>query len=186
MECYGKSKVGRYIGMGIIHVVYEYGDDYVIKYAPLTRIMGSRVQDRIQHDRDTIEYYLDADVVRTIKLNTPGGGLVARKQLRISGQPLQIEHLNNQYTKESFLRLRDNVAKMKTEIDCVPDLIGSGGLFHGGFGNVLVDESGKIHIIDGSLMTVHRLPWYLKLAHPFVWYVKKRQMALFEKLGRVI
>ncbi|MBA3788865.1 hypothetical protein H0X32_00525 [Patescibacteria group bacterium] len=148
---YDRSKVGKRIGSGADSIVYQYGENQVIKFSSLHLLIGKKMRQKLRADYKLCKEYFNDFIVETEEVGDANSSQHIEIQAYVKGVPLQAKHVRNPEVREQLERIITALEKMEKEGHAPIDLIGYSGLLTRSLHNVLIDEKGKLRIIDATL-----------------------------------
>jgi len=178
---YDKNKIGKFIGWGGEHLVYEYEKDKVIKFSLHVCLSGKSAVDKIRRDYHDGLKYFSGYILPTDILTWSDGKKCAEIQKKIECRFLRRNDLQNPLINEQFFDIMQRHQIMENETNEVFDLLGREGLFKfklNFISNILVTSGNKLILIDFTILNLHPLKlreWPLWL---IITWAKHRQKKL--------
>jgi len=189
---YDKNKIGKFIGWGGEHLVYEYEKDKVIKFSLHIWLSGRKAVEKKMQDYQVGKHYFSKYLLQTDILAWDGGKRAIEIQKKIKCRFLHKDDLRIKELNEQFHDLMQCHQKMLKETNTSMDFIGREGLLKAGknneISNVLVtldknnkyNKSNQLVLIDFTLLKI--IPkfyeWPLWL---LIEWAKRRQKKLLKK-----
>lgn len=152
---YDKNKIGKFLGWGGEHLVFDYGDRQVIKFSLHVWLAGKKAVEKLKRDYEIGQKYFEKYLLPTEILTWKNGKRAAEIQEKISCRFLKLADLREPLIKEQFIDIMERYRKMERETGAPFDLLGREGLlkFRPDFlSNILVASNNKIMLIDFTLL----------------------------------
>lgn len=160
------NKIGRTVAKGGDFIVKEYGDNQVIKFSTLYKILGDKHKTKLVSDYKICEKYFSKYIVKTKVINHPKQYIEI--QDFITGEKLVEKHLENKEVREQMLDILSIFQKIQREKREDVDLIGFEGMTKFCYGNIIVDENNKLKFIDATFFESKSLGILGQIYRPFV------------------
>jgi len=189
---YNKNKIGKFIGWGGEHLVFQYGDKQVIKFSLHVFISGKSAVDKIIKDYNIGNRYFNRYLLPTEILHYKKGKRCVEIQEKIECRFLEKKDLQIDLIKQQFNDIMKRYERIKKETGEVFDLFGREGLFRlksDVISNILVTSSpshkggvnNKLILIDFTILKldkikIREIPIWL-----FIEWAKRRQKKLLKK-----
>lgn len=177
----GAKKIGKKIDQGSDQTVYLYGDEHVIKLSFLSTVLGSSFKHKLTRDYRICRKYFKDYAVETAIVETNGSKRYAEIQPYIDGDYLGVNHLQKDGVRKQFDEILAASQTMKADGHPPVDLIGHKWR-NKRLGNILVDESNRLHIVDATLFETQSIGLHGHLATPAIYCFKKIQTRLIQHL----
>jgi hypothetical protein len=183
MKYYDSKKNGRLISAGSEHIVFEYGDDKVIKFSIVNFLIGrNNGFNRATHELHLCKKYFGDYILETEVLLSKNRSFTVEVQPKINQRYLTINDMQNPSIRAQFMDLihkyNELVSKEKIELD----LTGQAGLFKQRLSNIFITDNGELKIIDATLLNVARPFWlkiFLMIIRSIVLPIQKRRISRF-------
>jgi len=190
---YDKDKVGKFIGWGGEHLVFQYGADSVIKFSLHIWLSGKSAVDKKIKDYEIGNRYFNRYLLPTEILTWRKGKRAVEIQDKIQCRFLTRKDLSaqasqsgqgNKLTKQQFDDIMERYERMKKETGLDFDLFGREGLFRikpDFISNILITPEGKLVLNDFTILKLEKV----KIREIPIWLIiewgKKRQERLLKK-----
>lgn len=163
MKPYDKSKIGKFIGYGGEHIVYEYGTDKVIKFSLHVYMSGASAVAKKVADYEVGRRYFNEYVIPTEVIEWRNGKRAVELQNRVACRFLQKEDLKNADIKRQFDDIMARYRRLEAETGTVFDLFGREGLLSlrrpTYMSNIMVGEDGRLLLNDFTLLSLAPRWW---------------------------
>jgi hypothetical protein len=180
---YESSKIWKKLAHGGDHTVYAYGENQVIKFSLLFRLLGSGALEKAIRDIETCCWFFGDYMVETKVATSLNSTQVAYIQPKIVGRPLAAFDLRNSNTMKQFREIIHAHRTMKRIMGTEIDFVGAEGFVGGYLSNVFVTHNGMLRIIDATVMDVGGYLWpAMSLVRNLVIW---RQEAIIENLLKI-
>jgi hypothetical protein len=180
MKLYDKTKIGKIIAKGGDRSVYKYGENEVIKFSSLV-FFCKGVHKKMVHDYTVCRTYFNDYLVPVTDVSDPQKREYIEIQPYIKGEVLSFKHVKDSNILIQVKEIKDISEKMTRDGYPGVDLVGHGGMLKLCLSNILVDEQGKLRIIDIAIMetrSVGFMGYFLILLVPII---KARQRYVFNR-----
>jgi len=180
---YDKKKIGKFIGWGGEHLVFNYGDSQVIKFSLHVWLAGKKAVEKKQKDYETGRKYFTPYLLPTEILIWAKGKRAAEIQEKISCRFLKLADLKNDLIKKQFTDMMERYERMEKEIGAPFDLLGREGLFKfqpDFLSNVLITPEHKLTLIDFTLLEL-KPSWFDWPIWFLIQWAKKKQAKILRK-----
>jgi len=154
---YDKNKIGKFLGWGGEHLVYEYGEASVIKFSLHVWLAGRRAVDKLKKDYVIGQKYFVSYLLPTEIIVWSQGKKAAEIQEKIKCRFLKLADLADPLIKKQFLDIMERYRRMELEIGVPFDLLGREGLFKikpTFLSNILVTPEQKLILIDFTVLAL--------------------------------
>lgn len=185
---FAKNKIGRLLKIGGEHLVYQYGEEQVIKFPNLlARILFNqqKLAEKKKIDLELAKKYFSDYLLATEYLP-----LINSKysycliQLNVLVRPLLLKDLENKHIKEQFLEIIavNDIIKEQEKISF--DFLGAWRLILNGLvsnksiNNLMITNNEKIIILDTVFLEYQSCAWSELLYLISRWAEKKQQKIL--------
>lgn len=185
---FAKNKIGRLLKIGGEHLVYQYGEEQVIKFPNLlARVLFNqqKLAEKKKIDLELAKKYFSDYLLATEYLP-----LINSKysycliQLNILVRPLLLKDLENKHIKEQFLEIIavNDIIKEQEKISF--DFLGAWRLILNGLvsnksiNNLMITNNEKIIILDTVFLEYQSCAWSELLYLISRWAEKKQQKIL--------
>jgi len=180
---YDKKKIGKFIGWGGEHLVFDYGENRVIKFSLHVWLAGKKAVEKLKRDYEIGQKYFGDYILPTEILTWKNNKKAVEIQDKISVRFLTAADLRNSLTKGQFDDIMERYKKMEAEIGSVFDLFGREGLFKikpDFVSNILITPSGKLILNDFTVLKLNKF----KMRELPIWFLiqwaKRRQKKLLK------
>jgi hypothetical protein len=177
---YESREIGKKLAHGGDHTVYDYGENEVIKFSLLFRLLGSGALEKAIRDVETCCRFFGDYMLETQVATSLNSTQVAYIQPKIVGRPLAAFDLRNTNAMKQFREIVYAHRTMRRATDTEIDLVGAEGFVRGCLSNVFVTKNGMLRIIDATVMDVGGYLWPAMLLVRSV--VTWRQEAIIDSL----
>lgn len=182
---YHKNKIGRCIGWGGEHLVFEYGEDQVIKFSLHVLLSGKSAVDKIQYDYDQGLKYFQDYIWPTDIITWHNGSKCIEIQQKVQCRFLRKDDLCHPIVKQQFVDIMSRYDHMATETNQVFDLLGREGLLKrklNYISNILITPERKLILIDFTILNINKpkfREWPLRLIIMWARYRQKKLLLSF-------
>ncbi|MFA6551677.1 MAG: hypothetical protein WCV41_04075 [Patescibacteria group bacterium] len=152
---YDKNKIGKFLGWGGEHLVFDYGDGQVIKFSLHVCLAGKKAVRKLKRDYEMGQKYFAPYLLPTEILTWKNEARAAEIQEKISCRFLKFADLKDDLIKKQFTDIMERYERMEKEIGAPFDLLGREGLFKLNpdfFSNILIMPDNKLALIDFTLL----------------------------------
>lgn len=190
---YDKNKIGKFLGWGGEHLVFDYGDNQVIKFSLHVCLAGKKAVRKLKRDYEMGQKYFAPYLLPTEILTWKKGAGAAEIQKKIQCRFLKFADLSTQggqaddLIKKQFTDMMERYERMEKEIGAPFDLLGREGLFKLNpdfFSNILIMPDNKLALIDFTLLELK--PSFFDWP---IWFIIKwarwRQKSILKKFYSV-
>ena len=181
---YEPHKIGMKIARGGDRTVYMYGNNEVIKFSLLAKVLGKKVHIKMSRDYAISKKYFGDYILKTIDVSQPNTNEHIEIQEYIEGKPFCMEHASNKDLLDQLGDIRLGLNKMSEDGYAPLDLVGNKGMLKPCLSNVFVDSKNKLRIIDTTLLETSNFKILGKLATPLLAIIKLRQNYLLKLLTK--
>lgn len=181
MSTYDPSKIGKLYAWGGEHIVYDYGEDKVIKFSTLYYLLGRHALGKAVKDYTLCRKYLGEYILDTDIQMSANGRHIVHVQPKIKGRALKHRDLENEEVQKQFSELMRRYNAMVAAEGYRIDLIGREGVFNGGLTNIFVTDSNALRIIDATVLELSVSTWVAPLFYFFKQIVIWRQKVNLRK-----
>jgi len=184
---YDKNKIGKFVGWGGEHFVYEYGDKEVIKFSVHVWLSGKSAVEKKKKDYEIGKKYFDKYLIPIKILTWDNGKKAVEIQEKIKCRFLKSQDLKNEKVKEQFDDIAERHHRMVTDVGVPFDLFGREGLLKIGqpkkISNILITPTKELVLIDFTLLELKPKirEWPLWL---IIQWAKGRQRKLFAEFSK--
>jgi hypothetical protein len=149
---YDQDKIGKLISWAGDHRVYEYGNDQVIKFSLIERLMGQYGWAKVERDCTICKKFFGKFILETEFVMSRNGKQTAAIQAKIIGQFLVKKDLDNKIIASQFREIIDGYDLLVKAGNAKIDFIGRGGVFKRCMSNIFVTPENRLVIIDATLI----------------------------------
>lgn len=187
MKPYDKTNVGKFLGYGGEHLVYEYGADKVIKYSLHIAISGrSAVQKKVR-DYEIGRLYFNEYLIPTEIIEWNDGRWAVELQEKVQHRFLRRDDLDNEAIRTQFDDIMARYRQLEAETGETFDLFGREGLLAwrkpSYISNILVREGDRLALNDFTLLSI-RPRWWEWPLWAFIRWARGRQAKLLQHFLR--
>jgi hypothetical protein len=183
MKYYEKTKIGKLISAGSEHIVFEYGDDKVIKFSIVNFLIGNaKGTDRATRELALCKKYFGKYILDTELLLSTNHRHIAEVQPKVRQHYLTINDIKDPSIHKQFMEIVQNYDQLVSLEKIEIDLTGQAGLFKQCLGNIFITDKNRLVIIDSTLLRVSRPVWlmlFLAIIRVIVLPIQKRRIKKF-------
>jgi|GEM_PF-2199811 len=186
---YDKTKVGKFIGWGGEHLVFNYGEDKIIKFSLHVLIAGKTAVQKKVRDYEIGRKYFDPYLLPTEIIAWKDGRRAVEIQQKINCRFLKLADLDNSLIKKQFIDIMERCQRMAKEIGAPFDLLGREGLLAVDpdfLSNILVTPANRLVLIDFTILSLEQV----KLREIFIWLIikwaKRKQRRIMKKFNNAV
>ena len=183
MKYYYSKKIGKLISAGSEHVVFEYGDDSVIKFSIVNILIGvDKGYIRATNELSLCKQYFGDYILDTEILLSKNHRFVVEIQPKIEKRYLTIKDMQNPLIRAQFKDIIQRYTKLVTKENIEIDLTGQAGLFKQRLSNIFITNDNELKIIDTTLLNVSSPFWlrmFLTIIKSIVLPIQKRRINKF-------
>lgn len=183
MRPYDKTKIGKFLGYGGEHIVYEYGDDKVIKFSLHMAISGRVAIRKKVSDYEIGRQYFNEYLLATEIIEWRNGRRAVEIQEKIAHRFFHKDDLRNPVLRRQFDDIMARYRRMEADTGWVFDLFGREGLLSlrrpQKISNILVSGE-QLRLNDFTLLAITARWWELPLL-AFIHWAQRRQAKLLER-----
>ncbi len=181
---YDKNKIGKFIGWGGEHLVFEYEDDKVIKFSMHVWLIGkTAVKKKIEDYKIGSKYFSKYLIPIDIRTWSKGRRAVEIQQ-KVNCRFFHRLDLKNPTLRHQFEDIITRYQRMKSDLGYGFDMFGREGLLgrrgKDEISNILVTEKEKLILIDFTAMHIRPI-WYEWPLWLFIKWARRRQEYLLHK-----
>ena len=157
INVYDKSKIGKIIAHGWDHLVYEYGEDKVIKFSYLEILQSEHGRQKAIEDYLTCRRFFGNYILNTEIISLPNGKKTLKIQPKIFGHYLTKKDLSQSSVLDQFKEIIKAEESMVAAGCGSLDLVGHKGVFRRRLSNIFVTPDNKLTIFDTMLISFKNL-----------------------------
>lgn len=185
---YDKNKIGKFLGWGGEHLVFDYNKNSVIKFSLHVWLAGKKAVEKLKQDYEIGQKYFVQYLLPTEIVTWKDERRAAEIQEKINCRFLKSTDLADPLIKEQFLDIMERYRKMELEIGVPFDLLGREGLFKikpNFLSNILVTPEQKLVLVDFTVLALkpnwRDWPlWFL------IQWAKRKQKRILQHITRNI
>ena len=178
---YEKNKIGKFIGWGGEHFVFQYGEEKVIKFSLHIWLSGKSAVDKKIRDYEIGRSYFNEYLLSEEIVTWSQGKKAVEIQTKIDCRFLTKKDLIDNEIKKQFVDIMSRYETMEKTTGFVFDLFGREGLFTINpdfISNILITSNKKLVLIDFTILNLTKI----KIREIPIWllieWAKKRQKKL--------
>jgi hypothetical protein len=189
MDAYDKSKIGRLIAWGGDHLVYGYGEGYVLKFSFIDSILGKAGRAKNDHDYAIAKKYFGEFILDTQFVASANGLWRGKLQKKLTGHALTKKDLERGDVRRQFTEIMSAYKNLLDEGHVEIDLMGRHGIIFRTLSNIFVTSEDKLYIFDTSLLHIDK-PLFLRPVMALIrYFAVKRQdstIKLFQEAAQAM
>jgi hypothetical protein len=164
MKHYDSEKIGKLISAGSEHIIFNYGDNKVIKFSIINFLIGKDMGiARETSELSLCKKYFKEYVLDTEILSSKNHRFIAEVQPKIKQQYLNIEDMNQPLIRNQFIEIIQIYNQLISDEKNEVDLTGQAGLFGKRLSNIFITDDKKLVIMDATLLKATG-PIWLKIS----------------------
>jgi hypothetical protein len=183
---YDKDKIGKLVGWGGEHLVFNYENDSVIKFSLHICLAGKKAVAKLKRDYEMGQKYFAPYILPTEILTWKNEKRAAEIQEKIKCRFLRLADLSDPLIKKQFIDMMERYQQMEREIGAPFDLLGREGLFKikpDFLSNILVMPEHKLTLIDFTLLEL-KPSWFDWPIWFLIRWAKWKQEKILRKFNK--
>jgi len=180
MKYYDNKKIGKLISAGSEHIIFEYGDDKVIKFSIINILIGRNMGfNRANNELHVCKKYFGDYILDTEILLSKNHRSVVEVQPKIKQRYLTINDMHSPSIRAQFMDIIQRYNELVSKENIELDLTGQAGLLKQRLSNIFILNNDTLKIIDATLLNVSRPFWlrmFLVIIRSIVLPIQKRRI----------
>ena len=186
MDIYNNAKRGGLISFGSDHVVYDYGEEEVVKFSLLDRFFPTYVRPRMKRDLLLTQRFFGEYILDTRFLMSEDEKWLVKIQPKVFGHFLCKKDLQYDVIRTQFLEIIACQDSLERSGYQPMDLIGHQGVLFGCFSNIFVVDSDNLIIIDTTILNTKNSGMLSLFITPIAAFAKWRQRIVVRRFMKAL